>query len=125
MIGDREYLCELAELSGYLCAQLKLLDTRHPLLNKWQSLDPRLQSTYFFNTTLPKENILVIRKEVLCACEDSRRIVSHGGTWKKIQKDGDKGLEWEILNMTPGINDLTSRGLPPLTDDLSDFIASK
>jgi hypothetical protein len=138
-IGDRELIIsELAELAGYLCAQLifpKPARILHPLHNDWIRLDPYLQWSDFFNLTFADDNMPVIRSDVDRIPADYERIESHGGAWKedfkKIQehswrqKAGDKGLAWDLLDARFYINDLTPHDLPHLPDDLSDIIGSQ
>lgn len=138
-LGDRAYVIgELAELAGYLCAQLimpKPARILHPLHNNWQILDPYLEWADFFNLTFADDNTPVIISGVFTVPEEYERIVSHGGTWKEDfktiqehswrQKDGDKGLAWDMLDARFFSNDLTSHDLPHLPDDLIDIIGSQ
>jgi len=139
-LGDRQYVIrELAELAGYLCAQVifpKPAQIMTRLHNNWQRLDIRIEWSDFFNLTFADDNMPAVRSDEFGNIPaDYERVESQNGNWKKQfeeiqerswrQRDGDKGIAWDISGGRFFENDLTYYELPRLPDDLRDILGSQ
>jgi len=145
-LNDRKFVIEnLAELAGYLCAQL-VVSEPYTLLNEQHNNGKHLSHNLhwkdlFYVKFVEDDKPVIVENEVDVegGYDGYLRVISHGGSWKegfeKVQehswtqeqawRQGDHdapGFVWELTYSNPYNNDLTSNDLPMLRPDLQEKV---